>query len=103
MKGLSPKTWLLVQKIFPSEADAARRLLVEQCGQNLPFCRDRDEFQLERLRFAASKISDGGFRKLKSAVDEAKRDWRDGLVWAGFAERLEAHELWAKDLLDTHA
>ncbi len=57
MKGLSPRTWELVQQIFPADAETAGLLLVSECGQNLPFCEDRDEYQLERLRFAALKIS----------------------------------------------
>ncbi len=99
MKDLSPRTWQLVQRIFPNDADAAGKILAEQCGQNLPFCGDYDEFQLERLRFAALKISEGRLERLQKAVDQAKRDWRDELVWAGFADRLEAHDLWAKDVL----
>lgn len=100
MDGLSPKTWLLAQKIFPNDAEAAGRVLVEECGQNLPFCKDYDEFILERLRFAALKISQGDLHRLQKAVDQAKRDWRDALVWAGFAERLEAHSEWADATLD---
>jgi hypothetical protein len=57
MKGLSPRTWQLIQMIFPNEAEAVGTLLVQECGQNLPFCQDSDEYRLERLRFAALKIS----------------------------------------------
>ncbi len=99
MHGLSPRTWQLVQRIFPDDAEAAGKLLVEQCGQNLPFCRDYDEVQLERLRFAALKISEGKLDRLQKAVNQAQRDWRDELVWAGFADRLEVHNLWAKQVL----
>ncbi len=99
MKGLSPRTWQLVQRIFPNDAEAAGKILAEQCGQNLPFCQDYDEVQLERLRFAALKISGGKLDRLQKAVDQAKRDWRDELVWAGFANRLEAHDIWAKKVL----
>ena len=99
MRDLSPRTWQLVQKIFPKEADTVGKILVEECGQNLPFCEGRDEYQLERFRFAALKISGGDLQKLRQAVNEAKRDWRDELVWAGFATRLEAHRDWANELL----
>jgi hypothetical protein len=44
------------------------------------------------------KISNGDQDKLLEAVLLAKRDWRDVLVWAGFANDLDAHAQWAKDL-----
>jgi hypothetical protein len=99
MEGLSPRTWKLVQIIFPNDAVSVGRILIEECGQNLPFCQGRDEYQLERLRFAALKISEGDRQRLELAIFEAKRDWRDELVWAGFAERLDAHEKWADEML----
>ncbi len=82
MKGLSPRTWVLVQQIFPADAGTAELLLVTECGQNLPFCEDRDEYQLERLRFAALKISGGNLARLQEAIDGGKHDWRDELIWA---------------------
>ncbi len=102
MQGLSPRTWQLVQAIFPDCAEAARRLLAEECGQNLAFCKEKNEFQLERFRFAALKISEGRFDRLQKAVNEAKKDWRDELLWAGFANRIDGHTLWANELLGPH-
>jgi Cys-tRNA(Pro)/Cys-tRNA(Cys) deacylase len=40
---------------------------------------------------------------LQQAIDEAKRDWRDELMWAGFGERLDAHSQWAMSLLGPSA
>ncbi len=74
-------------------------MLVNECGQNVPFCEDSDEYRLDRLRFAALKISGGDLGRLQEAIDEAKHDWRDELLWAGFAERLDAHLRWAKEVL----
>ena len=102
MVGLSPRTWQLVQALFPNDAERAGTLLVQQCGQNLPFCRNNNEYQLERVRFAALKISEGDLEKLQKAVDEAKRDWRDELVWAGFAHRLDEHTRWVNEVLGPH-
>jgi Cys-tRNA(Pro)/Cys-tRNA(Cys) deacylase len=102
MEGLSPRTRQLVQAIFPNDAERAASLLVAECGQNLPFCKNSNEYQLERVRFAALKISEGDLRKLQEAVNEAKRDWRDELVWAGFAQRLDEHTRWANELLGPH-
>jgi hypothetical protein len=99
MKGLSLRTWRLVQALFPGEAAQAAQLLVERCGQNLPFMQDRDEHQLERIRFAALKISGGSLQKLDEAIGIAQRDWRDVLVWAGFGNSLTEHERWAEQVL----
>jgi len=68
--------------------------MLEECGNNLPFLQDFDEFKLERFRFAALKLSEGQLNKLDRAVAIAKRDWRDLLVAAGFANNIEAHRSW---------
>ncbi len=99
MNGLSTRTRQLAQTIFPDESEFVGTYLVEQCGQNLPFCQDKNEYQLERIRFAALKISGGSLDRLQEAVDQAKRDWRVELVRAGFAHELDAHTKWANDLL----
>ena len=92
VSGLSPRSWQLVEVIFPKEADPAARLLAEECGQNLPFCEAYTEHELERIRFAALKLSEGSLKKLGESIGVAKRDWRDLLVWSGFANALTAHE-----------
>lgn len=97
---LSPLTMRLVQKIFPNNIGGVKRLLEEQCGQNLPFCADGTPESLQRLRFAALKVSAGKTVTLNEAVELAKIDWRDLLVWADFANDLEAHEKWAKQILE---
>ena len=61
-------------------------LLIHQCGNNLPFCEKQDEFQLERIRFSALKLSAG--------IKLAKEDWRDLIVAAGFATDITAHKQW---------
>jgi hypothetical protein len=92
---LSPETTRHVDLLFlPADRADAARLLVEECGNNLPFLKDYDEFKLERFRFAALKLSDGDLEKLRSAVALAKVDWRDLLVAAGFANDIEAHNRW---------
>lgn len=99
MTMLSPLTVTLVEKIFPNHINEVKRLLEEQCGQNLPFCDNGTPESLQRLRFAALKVSDGKMDKLIEAVDLAKIDWRDLLVWAGFANDLEAHSKWAQEII----
>src|SRR5580704_7032158 len=65
-------------------------LLSHQCGENLPFCEKSDEFQLERVRFAALKVSKGDLRELQKAVKLAHTDWRDLLMAAGFGHDVSA-------------
>ena len=98
---LSPRTRQLVEQLFPGaeQADVSNWLLYE-CGENLPFQKGRNEYELERVRFAALKISNGDPLKLLEAIELAKRDWRDVLMWAEFGNSLDAHESWAKSILE---
>jgi len=98
--GLSPITQQLVVQLFePQERAEATGLLIEDCGNTLPFCEKSDEYQLERIRFAALRVSIGYIDGLKNAIAEAKKDWRDLLVWARFAESLTVHREWAEAIL----
>src|SRR5713226_9088800 len=100
----SPLTQQLVEQLFEPSAQAeASRRLVEECGNNLPFCQDKDEYKLERIRFAALRMSLGYPNDLQEAINLAKRDWRDVLVWAGFGESLTAHQEWAERTLRGNA
>jgi len=92
---LTQKTVDHIAALFPpTQCSAAARLLEDECGHNLPFCSDKPAPHIERLRFAALKLSAGDLEKLKDAVEIAKRDWRDLLVWAGFGSSLDAHLRW---------
>ena len=75
--------------------DEVVELLLHQCGNNLPFCENSDEFQLERVRFAALKLSQGDIGRLREAVRLAQTDWRDLLMAAGFGEDPNAHKRWS--------
>jgi len=93
MTKLSPRTYQLIEKLFPTvEQTGVTRWLLEECRQNLPFQKDTDEYGLERIRFAALKLLE--------AIELAKRDWRDLLMWACFGYLLSAHEKWAKGILE---
>lgn len=63
------------------------------------FCEESDEVQLERVRFAALKLSKGDLRELKKAVKLAQTDWRDLLMAAGFGNDVNAHKKWSQDEL----
>lgn len=76
------------------DREEATQLLVEGCGNNLPLSGHSDEFQLERVRFAALKLSGGVLSRLREAVRLAQTDARDLLVAAGFGDDVRAHEDW---------
>ena len=46
---------------------------------------------LERLRYAALKLSGGRLDALREAVELARIDWRDLLMGAGFGYDVHAH------------
>ncbi len=75
----------------------AAHLLVTQCGDNLPLWHDKDPRGLERIRFAALKLSNGSLAELTRAVEIAQTDWRDVLVAAGFGHDVRAHLAWFPD------
>ena len=95
---LSPDTIVRLDILFDEpERSEAGRLLVEECGNRLPFCEESDAVSLERIRFAALKLSNGELSALRSAVELAQIDWRDLLVAADFAEDTDAHRSWHPD------
>jgi hypothetical protein len=56
---LSAETDERVRLLFPPEQrDEVRTMLVEECGNNLPFCQELDSSDLDRFQFAALKLSD---------------------------------------------
>src|SRR3977135_880348 len=88
---LSAETLRRLEILFaPEDYERARVLLYEQCGHNLA----ANPSELERLRIAALKCSDGNLAQWESAVKLAQRDWRDLLVAAGFANGVRAHLTW---------
>ena len=97
---LSPRTKQLVE-IFFSQKDVseASQWLEEECGNNLPSCGQQDEYGMERIRFAAIKLSKGNLLKLLKEIDEARMDWRDLLMAADFGIDVNAHEYWIKGIL----
>jgi hypothetical protein len=92
---LSPETQRRVNLLFrPEEQNIVATLLINECGNNLPFIEELDEYELERFRFAALKLSDGNLDKLREAIELAKTDWRDLLMAAGFANDSAEHNRW---------
>lgn len=99
MTPLTARTQAIIRLIFPQFSSEVETLLAEHCGRNLPLCDDSTPESLERLRFAALKVSNGEMGRLNEAVNLAKLDWRDLLVWAEFANDVQAHQKWADELL----
>ena len=95
---LSSETQRRLDVLF-GEADrqTVSDLLVTQCGDNLPLWHDKDPRGLERIRFAALKLSHGSLAELTRAVEIAQTDWRDVLVAAGFGHDVRAHLAWFPD------
>src|SRR5689334_15889095 len=97
MADVSANTAKLIERLFPPEQHAeVRDILARECGDNLPLIGPSGAGDAhERIRFAVLKLSDGNLEKLRDIVDQAKIDWRDVLVWAGFGNSLTAHLDWA--------
>jgi hypothetical protein len=92
---LSSETRRRLDALFTgAERDVAADLLLTQCGANIPLWTSTDPKGLERIRFAALKLSNGDLAELRRAVDIAQIDWRDALVAAGFGNDPHAHEHW---------
>lgn len=93
---LSPLTRDHVVTLFKAaDVEDAERLLAYECAENLPMnSNDMTPAGLERVRFAAVRVSGGSLDRLRDAVRLAQIDWRDLLVAADFALRVDAHERW---------
>ena len=96
---LTARTKEVIMHLFNSStAPRVEQFLTDECGSNLPLYKPSTPEGLERIRFAVLKLSNGNEDKLLGAISHAKRDWRDVLVWAGFANDLDAHHKWAEEL-----
>jgi hypothetical protein len=92
---LSDDTKDRIRRIF-SDADSLRveNILLNTCGDNLPLVSTEYAQLAERIRFAVLKLSGGNIAALEKHINNALHDWRDVLVAAGFAERVDAHKEW---------
>jgi len=101
MTALSRPTRERVRALFSTrDAREAERLLAEGCAQNLPSMQDATPVGLERLRFAAIRLSSGHLGRLREVIQLAQTDWRDLLMCAGFGDDAQAHERWKPRPLD---
>jgi hypothetical protein len=95
MRKLSAETIRRVNLLFRADdREAAKVLLQRECGNNLVGFEYADESELERIRFAALKVSNGSLQVLSDAIELAKQDWRDLLIGAEFGEDPHVHRRW---------
>ena len=88
-----------IATLFPESerAEVAERLILE-CGDLIPGADRLGPAGLERVRAAVLKIGAGSRDRLLRAIDQARHDWRDPLVGAGFAEDENAHRRWLAEV-----
>lgn len=92
---LTAETSRRVAALFPqAEVGEVERLLVSECGSGHPSFEGSTPEHLERLRFAALKLSGGSIAELRRALALAREDWRDLLMAAGFGFSVDAHREW---------
>ncbi|MBP9855672.1 MAG: hypothetical protein KBD53_12455 [Candidatus Omnitrophica bacterium] len=100
MLPLSKKTEKLIEKLFDSDEERQRisKILINKCGNNVPFCEKSTPEEIERIRFAVLKVtSEEG--KFEEWVKLACLDWRDIFIAAGFANDIKVHQWWADRVL----
>ena len=96
MTPLTPAVSEKIDALFPPASRvAARQILAERCGADLPLTGpERSAASFDRIRFAVLKLSGGDLQRLRQQIDGAHHDWRDTLMAAGFGEDIHAHLKW---------
>lgn len=87
---LSTATVRRLRFVFGPELHDEATTILQEIGGDTPE-------GLERLRFAALKVSQGSLGGLRSAVQMFRTDWRDLLMMAGFGHDVNAYERWLED------
>lgn len=72
--------------------------LTNECAKGI---RPNNHEELERIRIAILKISEGDINKFYKAIEWSQIDWRDVLVAAGFGNDLNAHKVWISNNKDS--
>ena len=89
----------VIRMLFSEEdVEKVEEFLVENCAENLPFCDVNSPEEMEPIRLAALKYSDGSYLMLKHFVVRAKRDSRKLLIGEDFDEDLDVHVKWANGI-----
>ena len=97
---LTDKTSKILNIFFSGdEKIIVTNMLKNKCGNNLPFCETFTPNQVERIRLAIIKLSEGQLERVHSAVELANTDWRDLLIAAGFY-KTNSHNEWVSKIIE---
>jgi hypothetical protein len=77
----------------PERSRIAERLVAE-ASENIPFHEKATPEEMDRVRFAILKRIKQSRKNERTAFEDAKCDWRDLYVSAGFASSATAHNAW---------
>ena len=67
------KTTERINSLFSEkQRKEAVEILKTECGDNIPFCKNIDKYEMERIRFAFQKLSEGSIEKLIQAIELAQ-------------------------------
>lgn len=103
IKELTDITIKLIDTIYrKEERSLVIHTLENDCGNNLPLCNGWTSKQLERIRFAVIKFSEGQLDRFHYAIKLANTDWRDLLVEVCFADDIDCHSEWANKMLEIY-
>lgn len=96
---LSDRTRKLMHMVFNEENwDRIEQTLVEDCGPPDVYMGSVDNLNgIERIRIAAVKVSKGNLQHFEYCIRQARTDWRDLLMNAGFGSDLSAHLHWSPE------
>jgi hypothetical protein len=89
---LQPDTLKRIQALYPKEQqDKIAQILENECAKGIA---PNNNAELERIRIAVLKMSNGNFDEFQNAIELSQIDWRDVLMSAGFGNDVNAHKRW---------
>jgi hypothetical protein len=102
MVDLSPAAMERVRALFREEDVAAAQRMLTACADSAWLIADVMRQGADRMVFAMIRLSGGRLDRLETtAIPVFRRDWRDLLVAADFAEDVRAHETWQPRRFDS--
>jgi hypothetical protein len=98
---LSDRTLSLIKALFK---DPFRSRVINALGtevsEDTPFCTNETPEGMERIRFAVIKLIHEDWKNFDYALKEAKTDWRDLLMAAGFGYSVDEYNRWYQKVLN---
>jgi hypothetical protein len=99
---LSPAARERIHALFREEDLADAQRMLTQCTDNALLISDLMRQGVDRIVFAMIRLSGGSLDRLENeAIPLFRRDWRDLLVAADFADDVHAHETWQPRRFDS--